>query len=1128
MNTPRLIWRSLWFYRRTNLGTLLGAALASVILTGALGVGDAVRHSLISLTESRLGRTAFVVVTQDRFFRADLADRLAEHFMSPTGLVPVEANVEEGAESVPTQRPSPPAQGRWDRIAPVLILDGVVMSPDDEHRVNAVQVVGVDDRFWALAPTAIAPPPLSPGTCRINRVLSDRLGLSGAPAHLVLRLRKPDGLPSDMTLAAREHDTWSRLLTVSGVQEPDAFGHFTLRTTQRLPPTLFVSQAWLAEQLGIAGRANALLIHGGAGTASAIQDALHAAWQLEDAGLRLAMAADGSVELTSDRVFIPPRVADAALAAFPDARLITTYFLNRIEAGGRTTPHSFASAPGAPRVPADLDDDAVLINDWLAHDLGVASGGNVRMTYYAVDTGGQLEERTATFRVAGILPADDVAALDRGLVPDIPGLSDVANCRDWDPGIPIDLDQIRDQDEAYWNQYGPLPRVYLTRAAADRLWDNRFGVYTALRVEGGLTIPEVRDRLHAHLNARDLGFVPQAIREAGLAASRDAVDFGQLFVGLSFFLIVAAILLTVLLFSMGIAQRMEETGTLLALGYRPAAVRHQLGLEGLALAVIGALAGAIAAQGYHRLLLLGLRTLWYEAVHTTIFLPHIRPQSVLAGIAITSIAASAGMAWILRRHGRYTVRELQQGIAEGDGHSVRASRWSLVTGIGALLAAVIIVVAVPVGQGHAAAGAFFASGSFLLAGLLLLAHRGMTRLLQAPGTGGLTRTRLILRTAALRRGRSLACLALMALGVFLVMAVAANRRGPVRNPTDRNSGTGGWLLWCQTTLPVVHDLNSDGGRAHLGRSDAVLDRAVFTPLRLREGDDASCLNLNRVTRPPLLGIHPVDWDQRNPFTFSRLVEGVDPEHPWQALTADISPDTIPAFADMADIVWGLGLHVGDTLDYIDEQGQPFKVKLMGGLAPSILQGHLVLSEAHLMHRFPSLGGARVLLVDAPQETADRLGRQLTRSLGDRGLVSMPTVQRLAEFSSVENTYLSIFMLLGSLGCLIGSAGLGIVAARNILERRCELALLRAVGYRRRQLQWLLFLEHGSLAIAGIAGGALAAALAVAPALLAPETVIPWRGLLLTLASILTGSLLWIGMAIRMAMRGSLITALRAE
>jgi ABC-type antimicrobial peptide transport system permease subunit len=201
---------------------------------------------------------------------------------------------------------------------------------------------------------------------------------------------------------------------------------------------------------------------------------------------------------------------------------------------------------------------------------------------------------------------------------------------------------------------------------------------------------------------------------------------------------------------------------------------------------------------------------------------------------------------------------------------------------------------------------------------------------------------------------------------------------------------------------------------------------------------------------------------------------------------------------------------------------------MAGLAPSIFQGHLMVSERHLLQRFPSLGGARVLLVDAPTDRAAPLERALTGRLADLGLACAPTARRLAEFNSVENTYLSIFMLLGGLGVLLGSAGLGVVAARNILERRAELAVLRAVGFRRRHLRRLVFAEHSALALAGIVAGALAAGVAVTPALLAPEVRVPWAGLALTLGAIVAGSLLWIGLAVHVAMRGPVIPALRNE
>ena len=1099
MNRQRLIWRRLWHYRRTNMGVLLGATLAATVLIGALMVGDSVRYSLTRLTLSRLGKTDFVITMQDRFFEADLADRLSA----------------DGAE----------------QIVPLLMLDGVVLTPEGEQRVNAVQVVGVEDSFWNLAPQAMEAPSLVEGSCLINSVLAGRLGFAGRNESIVLRLRKPGGLPADMTLATRDQDHWARHLRVENIQTPDAFGYFTLKTTQTPDPTLFVPLSWLSEQLEIPGRANVMLIHDPAGktTLESLQKQLDAVWRLTDAGLQIEPLKNDSVELLSDRVFIPPAIAEKALSVWPDVRPVTTYLVNSINAENRSTPYSFASAPGPPRVTQKMSDDEVLINDWLAEDLAVTTGSSLTITYYAVDTGGRLAEKSADFQVADILSTEEVAEQDRRLVPSIPGLTDADNCRDWDPGIPIDLDRIRDRDEDYWSAYGSLPKLYLTQTTAQRLWKNRFGSYTALRfhdADAAAKADTIDDLLHNALRARDLGFTVHAARDEGLAASREAVDFGQLFAGLSFFLIVSALLLIALLFAFSIQQREAETGTLRALGIPAKIIRQGLLAEGGILVLIGATLGSVVAMGYNALILLALQTLWQDAVRVTVFQINIRPLSVIAGAFAVILAAIASMSWILRGQVRLNVRELQHQQPDAATHTPERMPW--IAGTICLLIAIMISLTVPAGQGREAAGAFFACGALLLAGMILLAYGALGCGASTEDTGSPTRSRLIWRAVTRRRGRSVACLSLMALGVFLVVAVAANRRGTVRNPAERSSGTGGWQLWGKTTLPLVHDLNNTRGRARYGLSDPVFDTVNFSALRLREGDDASCLNLNRVIEPHLLGVDTAAWDERGAFTFARLAQGVDTAHPWRALAQAPAPDTIPAFADMADIVWGLGKAVGETLTYTDEQGQPFQIKLIGGLVPSILQGHLIVSEEHLMQRYPSLGGSRILLVDAAPEKIDDLERVLTRRLGDLGLETIPTVQRLAEFNTVENTYLSIFLLLGGLGVLLGSAGLGIVAARNILERRTELALLRALGFRRGQLLLMIFIEHGALALAGMLTGILAAGVAVAPALLAPETTIPWTGLILTIASVMIGSLLWIGIAVLTAMRGALLPALRNE
>src|SRR2546427_697486 len=99
---------------------------------------------------------------------------------------------------------------------------------------------------------------------------------------------------------------------------------------------------------------------------------------------------------------------------------------------------------------------------------------------------------------------------------------------------------------------------------------------------------------------------------------------------------------------------------------------------------------------------------------------------------------------------------------------------------------------------------------------------------------------------------------------------------------------------------------------------------------------------------------------------------------------------------------------------------------------------------------------------------------LARSLEDVGLELTPAAERLAAFNTVENTYLSIFAVLGGLGLLLGSIGLGVVVLRNVLERRGELALLRAVGFRRAALQWLLFSQAALLLFLGLAAGVVSA------------------------------------------------------
>ena len=52
-------------------------------------------------------------------------------------------------------------------------------------------------------------------------------------------------------------------------------------------------------------------------------------------------------------------------------------------------------------------------------------------------------------------------AADPSLMPAFPGLADTENCRDWEPGIPIEVDRIRDIDEEYWDEHRGTPKAFV-------------------------------------------------------------------------------------------------------------------------------------------------------------------------------------------------------------------------------------------------------------------------------------------------------------------------------------------------------------------------------------------------------------------------------------------------------------------------------------------------------------------------------------------------------------------------------------------------------------------------------------------------------------------------------------------
>jgi ABC-type antimicrobial peptide transport system permease subunit len=205
-----------------------------------------------------------------------------------------------------------------------------------------------------------------------------------------------------------------------------------------------------------------------------------------------------------------------------------------------------------------------------------------------------------------------------------------------------------------------------------------------------------------------------------------------------------------------------------------------------------------------------------------------------------------------------------------------------------------------------------------------------------------------------------------------------------------------------------------------------------------------------------------------------------------------------------------------------------KLRIVGLLQDSVFQNGLLMSEKNFLKLYPSQAGHNLFLIDIRKQQPAQVKELLESALADRGFEVTPTAKRVEEYLAVENTYLSTFQALGGLGLLLGAVGLAVVLLRGVWERRGELALLRALGYRHRALGWLVLSENGFLLILGLAAGTAAALSAVAPFLFAGEGELPLLRLMGLLLLVLVVGLAAGAVAVRATLRAPLIPALRRE
>ncbi|MFN9348421.1 MAG: FtsX-like permease family protein [Planctomycetota bacterium] len=1159
-------------------------AVSSAVIVGALLVGDSMRGSLKHIALDRIGSIERMIVSPRWFDQASL-DRAKQstNDASLCGFLWIQSVVAEHQDR------SQEDQGKITT-----------------HRVTEMALLGVDEDFWAhgtITPSA----KLGNQQIVLNRSLADQLQVQVGD-RITLKVSRDAVVPADSALGKKENEVvaLSRWEVVDVIPD-QSLGRFSLRSDQRPVLNAFASKSALQKALEIEDKINAV-----ASSASGQEPLLTALeLTLEDLGLRWQQvqrsfpdpnAGESGAEpqsvfsydqLTSEQMMIPDTLAEAINAGSKKSASvrILSYLANNTQvvrpmespssqeqSPGRSVPYSIIS--GVPReliermlsankpiesnlgesgqkslVAKTTSDDWVVINQWMAKELGAKAGDLLEIDYFLPETvEGTEVEKSFQAKVLAIAPLSEpeqpyrrksparfsqapTVFNDPAWTPVVPGITDQESISSWETPFALTR-KIEKQDDEYWNSHRLTPKLFISDVRARELFGSRFGSQTSIRFDG-LSEP-MRQATGQELlaiarkNLSTLGWRELPLREQQLKAASGTTPFDALFLSLSFFVIAAALILVALLFRLTIEKRAEHWGLLMASGWTRSKVRRLLLIESGIVAAVGSAIGVGLGVGYAYALLAGLKSWWVGAISVSFLDFYVRPMSLWIGW-LSGLLVSLLTTWFVTRQlKRASVARLLKGRMDDEAPSPKAHRWIQVMAVSCGLLGLVILLAGQWLQGQIQAGAFVGSGMLWMIAMVLWLYSGMTNKSPKVQDSQVDLSSLA-RSNALRAPlRSILTVALMAMASFLILAMSLFQSQPDRR------GTGGFA-WVGKSSQSIHVNIADPKeqRQTLGEKASGLVDAKIISVRVRGGDDASCNNLFQASEPRVMGIGAAIKEiDRGADGKSELAWfGTDiKQSPWERIEASAMGTTespLPVILDQNTALWALHLggYVGERFSY-QFGDKTVYFQTVGVLQNTIFQGSLLIGEANFQKIFPDVGGYREFLVKPPEGASKDQVAQIRTALesgwSDEGLSCASADGILSRLLAVQNTYLSAFQLLGGLGLLLGTLGLGVSQLRSALERRSELAAMRAMGFPKGRLVWALFLENGWQLLRGLGIGMVCALAASAPVLLRGNSVVSLGGPLTMLIWVILLGLVFCVLAAVLAMRQPLLGSLRSD
>lgn len=414
----------------------------------------------------------------------------------------------------------------------------------------------------------------------------------------------------------------------------------------------------------------------------------------------------------------------------------------------------------------------------------------------------------------------------------------------------------------------------------------------------------------------------------------------------------------------------------------------------------------------------------------------------------------------------------------------------------------------------------------------------------------ITRTALAYPMAA--RFRTGMTLAMFSLIVMMLVFLGFINDAFVKAYEDTRRYTGGFDIYATTSFAnPIGDLRGridESPALDAGEITAIASASGY-PVRIRQQDTDQELRDWFVT-----GIDPA-FAEVNTFGFDlRDARYADDRAVWSALSAGeevvvVSSSLVPASADFGQGPQGPSFQLeGFQRDdpvlpevYLEvhDPGEQRSVRLrvIGVIEEQAFHTETVITGHETLQRLspaPLPFRTHQIALQDPSR-AEELVATLEEEFAEHGLQATSLERSVRELVALNFAFTKIVQGFMGLGLVVGIAALGIIAARSVVERRVQVGILRAIGYRSGMVQLSFIIESSFISLLGIGLGlVLAFGLSIDLTRQLQETfdaityVVPWSSIVPVVVIAYAASLLTTYLPARQASRIYPAEALRYD